>query len=252
MEQLLLFEDEFPDIRQIRRDNIKNNTYIMDGMSEHYKRKLRYENLHLSKGMNFTDEHGFAQVAPYNGDLPLLNQIYPYTERSKLVGFGQGLHSFVTDYQFAKSLWDRLYTITLSLSKFDLLFGPDYSFFVNPQYKFTSEQGIYRNRFITAYWQLCGLNVVPTATYGDVNSFKWCYEGLPKGSILAVGNETVHMSLRSSVTLWQWSIRELEEQKRPTMLLVYGKRIEVPGIQTPIQYIDGYINKYFRNGKNNQ
>lgn len=102
------------------------------------------------------------------------------------------------------------------------------------------------------YWQLCGLNVVPTATYGDVNSFKWCYEGLPKGSILAVGNETVHMSLRSSVTLWQWSIRELEEQKRPTMLLVYGKRIEVPGIQTPIQYIDGYINKYFRNGKNNQ
>lgn len=180
MIQQTIFGDFIDDEHQNRKGRIKESSYLSDDMTEHQKRVLRYGNLHLSKGMTFTDENGFAQMLPYNGDLPVFNSIFPYTKRKGLNGHGQGIHFFVNDYQFAKPLWDRLYQQTLSLSKFDLLFAPDYSLFVNPDYKFTSKEGIYRSRFIGSYWQLCGMNVVPTASWGDVNSFKYCFEGLPE------------------------------------------------------------------------
>ena len=241
--------DEYVDQNYVyRKDLVKRNTYITDDMSEHHKRILRYENMHLSSGITFTD-NGIPELAPYYGELPSLNQIYPYTEKKGLIGTGQGLHMFVADYRFANPLWKRLQYKTMELSKFDLLFAPDYSVFVNPNYKQISIQGIYKSRFIAAYWQQCGFNVVPVASWGDVNSFKWCFEGLPDGGIIAVGNETVQIRDHSSVTLWQWGMRELEIQKKPSMILVYGKRIDVPELQTPIRYIDSFIKKHFRNGR---
>lgn len=234
--------------RQSKRETAESGTRTKSGMTEHQKRILRYENLHLSTDMDFS-EHGFPIIAPYNGPIPLPCNIYPYNERKGKSGIGQGLHFFVSDYSFAQSLWYDLYQKTISLRRFDLLFAPDYSFYVNPDYSFISAQGIYRNRFITAYWQKCKLNVVPVASHGSVDTFSWCYEGLPERSIIAVGNETVHLTDHASVTLWQWSVRELEAQKRPTLILVYGKRIEIPGIKTPVKYINGYIYNHFRNGK---
>ena len=241
--------DEYVDQNYVyRKDLVKRNTYITDDMSEHHKRILRYENMHLSSGITFTD-NGIPELSPYYGELPSLNQIYPYTEKKGLIGTGQGLHMFVADYHFANPLWKRLQYKTMELSKFDLLFAPDYSVFVNPNYKQISIQGIYKSRFIAAYWQQCGFNVVPVASWGDVNSFKWCFEGLPDGGIIAVGNETVQIRDHSSVTLWQWGLHELEIQKKPSMILVYGKRIDVPEIKAPIRYIDSFIKKHFRNGR---
>ena len=41
---------------------------------------------------------------------------------------------------------------------------------------------------------------------------------------------------------------KLEKQKKPTLIIIYGKRIEVSGLSTPTMYFPGYIQTHFRNG----
>lgn len=239
-----------PEILQSDKiERIKMQTFIDVKMRNVEKQNLRYENLHLSKGMTFTNPNGFPQMKPFNGEIPPFSKIYPYTMRASAEGVNCGLHFFVRDSYFANSLWNDLERKTVSLSRFDVLFTPDYSLFVNPPLPFVNKMSIYKKCFCGAFWQLCGLNVISTASYGDVNSFSYCYEGLPENGIIAIGNETVRMRDPASVVLWQMAVRELERQKHPTLIIIYGKRIEVPGLHTPVAYFPGYIETHFRNGR---
>lgn len=233
---------------EIKKKRISDNTRINKEMRANVVNRLRYENLHLSEGMTFTSANGFAQLEPYNGPIPPLEKIYPYTMKSAAKESEIGLHFFVYDRYFAKSLWNRLEQITKGLARFDILFTPDYSCFVDAPTVFVNKTSIYKTRFIGAYWQKCGFNVIPTATYGDVDSFSWCFEGLPENSIIAIGNETVRLNDPFSVRLWQLAVLELEKQKKPTLIIIYGKRIEVPGLSTPTMYFPGYVQTHFRNG----
>jgi hypothetical protein len=47
-------------------------------------------------------------------------------------------------------------------------------------------QNIYRNMLVGAYWQHCGLTVIPTVSWSDERSFGFCFSGLEKGSAVAV------------------------------------------------------------------
>ena len=43
-----------------------------------------------------------------------------------------------------------------------------------------------KNRWGGAYWQSSGLTVIPTISWGDERSFEFCFEGVEKGSTVAV------------------------------------------------------------------
>ena len=45
---------------------------------------------------------------------------------------------------------------------------------------------IYLNRLIGAYWQTQGLVVIPTITWGNEETFDFCFEGVEQGSVIAV------------------------------------------------------------------
>jgi hypothetical protein len=47
---------------------------------------------------------------------------------------------------------------------------------------------VYRNRFVGYKWKQLGLNVVPTISWSDENSFEYCFQGVAKGSIVAVSS----------------------------------------------------------------
>ena len=45
---------------------------------------------------------------------------------------------------------------------------------------------VFRNRWCGAYWASQGLRVVPTVNWGDGTTFDFCFEGIEKGSVVAV------------------------------------------------------------------
>lgn len=100
-------------------------------------------------------------------------------------------------------------------------------------------------RFVGSYWQHCGFDVLPTASWGNADSFNYCFEGLPEQSVIAVCGVGHHKS-RAHHELWKEGLRELERQKHPTGIVIYGEEENVEGIHTPMHFLETFINKKFR------
>ena len=210
------------------------------------ERMLTFNNMHLTAGMTFTPTHHFPILEPYTGSVDF--EVYAYSRRKGLSGENQALHFFAYDCMFDNAVWRNLESTTYNMRNFDYLFTPDYSLYVDEQLTHQNIEFTYRTRFAGAYWQQCGFNVIPPASWGNANSFSYSLEGLPTGSVLAVCG-TGNKRCASSFELWKYAIRRIEAELLPIVILVYGEPVEVSGIHTPLKFIPDHISKTFRKWK---
>lgn len=75
----------------------------------------------------------------------------------------------------------------------------------------------------------------PTASWGSLNSFEYCFDGLPMNSVVAVCGMGNRKNI-NSYNQWCYGLRRLEEEKSPTLIMVYGEDIQVTGLHTPIKF----------------
>jgi hypothetical protein len=224
--------------------NARGNSNLLRLIPEKNRRKIMDANMHLMQGMEF--ENGFPVLKPYTG--PTDFSIVSYVDRNKNRGKGQALHFFLDDYRFRDPLWFNLSYTTYSISNYDYVFTPDFSLWRNLRTDFPNMENTYRTRFVGAYWQICGFNVIPTASWGGLNSFSFCFNGLPYGGVIAVSGMGVRKDVYS-FQRWCYGLRRLEEARHPSLILIYGEEVEIPSLITPVQFLPCYISKHFRNGK---
>ena len=225
----------------------RGKSKLIAQLSQTEQRKLTVDHMHLSVGMKFTSENEFPVLQPYNGDCNF--EMCAYTNLKQSNGKDTALHFFLDDYKFCK-IWDNLELITSKIQKFAYVFAPDYSLYVDAPSKQMNIQNVYRSRFIAAYWQKCGLQVIPVASWGDANSLKYCFEGLPEKSIIAVCG-IGHSFCQAADILWHHAVKLLIAQKQPTRLIVYGgKYPDNLSSLLPVTYIPDHITKNFRSNEN--
>ncbi len=210
--------------------------------TERKKRCVNY--LQLTEGMTFTDGIGVPNVEAYNGTVDF--DIVSYNDRRKATSSNNpAIHFFMDDYKY-KPILNNVEKTTRILVEMDcIVFAVDFSLYVNvPQH--VNIHNIYLNRLFAAYWQRCGITVIPTASWGNVDSFKYCFEGLPQHSVIAVCG-IGHAHCRSADTLWRLAIREMEKRLSPSKIIVYGgKKPDAALFDTEIVYFEDHITKYFR------
>ncbi|MBQ9174380.1 MAG: DUF4417 domain-containing protein [Bacteroidales bacterium] len=208
------------------------------------RRKMVYNNMHLLGGMTFTTTNLCCpQLEPYTGATDFVS--VSYGERKKHDGKNEALHFFSDDYRFRDAVWCNLEYTTYDISKFDYVYTPDFSLWRDLPTDFYNRESIYRTRFIGAYWQKCGFNVIPTASWGDLASFSYCFDGLPMHSVLAVsgmGNRRNH----DAFNRWCYGLRRLEESKAPIQIIVYGEEVDIQGLHTPIKFVPCFIQEKLR------
>ena len=207
-------------------------------MPKHQRKKMIHENMHLMSGMTFTNGLRYPQMSAYDGPIDFIS--VSYQDRNKHDGKNEALHFFLDDYRFRDAVWCNLENTTYSIRKFDYVYTPDLSLWRDLPTDFYNRENIYRTRFIGAYWQQCGYNVIPTASWGDLSSFSYCFEGLPTHSVIAVSG----MGNRRSVDAfnrWCYGLRRLEEAKKPILIIVYGEVVDVQGLHTPLKFIPCFI-----------
>lgn len=218
----------------------------MMALSPATRRKCQVNNMHLTRGIDFSEVNGFAILNSYNGstDFPA----YPYSMHNRLTGKCEALHFFEDDYKFAHATWERLEQTSYRLAKFECLFAPDFSLYVDAPIHLNKDS-VYKSRFVGAFWQCtCGFNLIPTASWAGVDSFPWCFEGLPNRSVIAVcGVGVTHSS--AAWELWVTGLHELERRLSPTLIVIYGGKVEVPGLHTPLQFIPDTITQFYRKKK---
>lgn len=208
----------------------------------HLGRISTYDNLHLYNGLEFTF-NGFAKVSPYQGSVDY--EYYSICRWKPEYGTNCGIHCFAEDVDLEGPIWRRLEQTTKRIMDCKLLVAPDYSLFINPDFDSLNRNQIRKSRLVTAFWQSCGLQVVPLASWGNVDSFRYCFDGLPQNSVIALSAVCCKKSLKAW-NLWKYAVMTLCEKLNPTRLLIYGDpEMDVP-IEVPVTFIPDFIHTKLR------
>lgn len=132
-----------------------------------------------------------------------------------------GVHFFLHDYQFER-VWNYPDRYTEVLSKFAFVLSPDFSPYSDMP-RALKIYNVYRNRWCARYWQEFGIDVIPTVTWSDDDSLRYCLDGIPKHSTIAISTmgEGRWANWQSLRTHWEHVMNILE----PDIVLLYGKDI---------------------------
>lgn len=126
---------------------------------------------------------------------------------------------YIDDYQFER-LWNEPQKYIDLLKSFKGLIGADFSMYRD----FPVMLNIYncwRSKVLMAYWQKLGIEVIPNVTWSDEASYKWCFDGLPQNSIVAV---STNGCLKDKVAkqLFIAGFNEMKRRLNPLKIVVVG------------------------------
>lgn len=167
-----------------------------------------------------------------------IKELIPYRVDTRRNGTA---HFFLDDYRFER-VWKYPDSQIEELKKYDGVLSPDFSMYTNYPEAIQIFQ-VYRNRWCTAYWQSLGIKVIPTVSWSDENSFKYCFLGIEKGSTVAVGTVGV-LTDDNAKKLFMAGFNEMIKQLEPKEILIYGNRLtELDGYEN-VRWFEPYMNKF--------
>ena len=215
---------------------INPEQWVQSHTSPIYDRKDKILNLHLHNGFPTEGMEDMPLLRPFNGILPY--DVIPFSDRNKNL-FHLGVHCYLYDYKIDFA-WNSPQSVIQCLKRYACVIAPDYSLFVD-QPRAVNVWNVYRNRWISSYWQNEGVILVPSASWGNVDSFGFCFDGLPENSTIAIGHTAIGKD-KDARKLYRLGVEALIDRKNPTRLVVYGEPLDFePGIE--IVYYEGKIQK---------
>lgn len=149
-------------------------------MSDRRDRVRRAYNLHLVDG--FTEREG--GMPTLDAVEALSERLRAFTSCARCSDPKAGVHFFLDDYRF-EAVWGDPLRYAPMLSRFACALTPDFSCYLDmpePMQRWN----VYRGRAVGRVWQDAGLRVVPTLTWGEPDTYAFCFEGLPRGSAVAL------------------------------------------------------------------
>ena len=146
----------------------------------------------------------------------------------KLIGFNYaktsketdaGIHFYIDDYQFER-VWNYPEKYIDILEKFDCVLSPDFSLYMDMPMPMKI-WNVYRSRQIGAFYQTNGIKVIPTLSWAEPQTFRFCFKGIEKGSVVSVSTVSVKES-EEAMQIWKDGMDEAIRKIQPSVILEYG------------------------------
>ena len=161
-------------------------------------------------------------------EIPLICKNELTLENLSLIGYDkissgkshQVVHFFLDDYKF-ESLWNNPEPRIGKLSVFRAVLSPQFSIYSEMPIA-VQIHNTFRSRWCGAYLQSKGIQVIPSVVWGEADTFWFCFDGIEKGSIVAVST----VGIRNEKDLFMAGYRELIKRIEPSAILCYGKPFE--------------------------
>lgn len=182
-----------------------------------YRSQKNYENLQrmIFDGVG---EYGIPQIelTLYKG-----SEFIPFNyAKSCKDKAGKGVHFFIDDYQFNR-LWNAPDRYIDMLSEFDCVMSPDFSTYTDFP-KSIQIYNHYRKHWVGAYLQMHGIDVIPTISWSNNESFEWCFDGEPINGVVAVSSVGC-MNSKKRKELFMAGYREMINRLHPETIIFYGQ-----------------------------
>lgn len=131
------------------------------------------------------------------------------------------IHFFEDDYRFER-IWRQPRRYLPLLKAYGGAVAPDFSVYrdmplVQQMYN------VFRSRCLGYWWSRQGITVVPNVRWGDARTYEFCFDGIPKHSVVAVGT---HGCVRSAIDKRYFSegFEAMLDRVSPTTVIVYGSQ----------------------------
>lgn len=139
---------------------------------------------------------------------------------------------FQADYLFER-IWTYLDKYTNYLSDFKAVLQPDFSLYTDMPLPLQLYNH-YRKQFIAKYYQEHGIKVIPVACWSDERSYDFCFEGIPKNSLICVSSVGIVRNKKER-GLFVKGYKKMIEVLKPSQILWYGRELDC--IDTSIEHI---------------
>ena len=136
-------------------------------------------------------------------------------------------HFYYDDYKFM-SAWREPDKYINRLKMFKAVVAPDFSLYTDFPLALQIVS-CYRRQWCGAYWQSMGIDVIPDVVWGEKESFKFCFDGIPKHSTVAVSTVGVKRDKdwnNKEDSLFRDGYNEMMKRLEPTTILFYGDMID--------------------------
>lgn len=134
-----------------------------------------------------------------------------------------GVHFYVDDYQFER-VWNYPEKYLDVLLEYDCILSPDFSLYMDMPMPMKI-WNIYRSRQIGAFYQSKGIKVIPTISWAEKETFEFCFQGIPKGSVVSVSTIGVKEK-KNALEVWHEGMTEMIKQIEPSTIIVYGGKLD--------------------------
>lgn len=166
------------------------------------------------------------------GDFDSLRMIGFDKAKTDETHFHRIVHFYLYDYKF-ESVWKKPSDYTERLRKFKAVLTPDFSMYLE-MHPLEKLHNVFRNRWIGAYYASKGLRVIPSVSWGDEDTFDYCFEGIAKNSVVSVSTYMVsaHGRTPAQKEFFLKGYNELLRRVEPEYVLCYN---------TPFPEMEGNI-----------
>lgn len=194
---------------------------------EEHKRKENLMNIKLIEQLVLSD---YYEIPIIRKETVIPQRIIPFSQIFTVRNIDCGVHFFIDDYRFER-IWKFPNRYLSRLKKFNCIFAPDFSVYWDMPFPMKI-WNIYRSRFIGQWLQKEGVRVVPSITWAEDDTFEYCFQGVEKGSTVAISTVGSRRN-QSSLRIWVRGVDEMIRRISPGTILIYGD---------PINYDFGDIN----------
>ena len=144
------------------------------------------------------------------------------------------VHFFLYDYKFER-IWKNPDSDLEKLKCYHAVLSPDMYVEMAPALQFYNT---FRNRWCGAYFASKGIRVVPTVSWGNENTFEFCFDGIEKGSTVAVSTYMVseHDNRQDQKEIFLKGYNEMLRRIEPEKIICYNEPF--PEMQGDIVFVD--------------
>lgn len=148
---------------------------------------------------------------------------YVLSDKDETEQPGKLIHFYLDDYQFTR-LWNKPEFYIEKLEKYGAVLTPDFSLYMDMPLPMKM-WNVYRSRLIGQIMQDKGLKVIPTLSWGGVDTFDFAFEGIPVGGTVSVSTVGI---VKDDIAkeIWMAGMDYVMEYIRPSAIILYGNVID--------------------------
>ena len=176
-------------------------------------------------------------------DFPIIKKQELSLENLELISFSdisrndtknlnKGVHFFIDDFRF-ENLYKNPEKALERLSKYRFLLTPDYSLYAEMNV-WRQIESVGRSRWVGAKWQSAGMVVVPTVSWALTRSYEFCFDGIEKHCIIAVGM----IGCKNGKLNFLRGYNQMLEKIEPEAIICFGQPfVEMQGNIIVVDYL---------------